>query len=66
MRSNIKLGLVIANVLGITAYLYLASRYAWAIPLEREHGVYTVTGEPFIWAVGCMWLVSVVIDFAHH
>ena len=101
MPSKVNLGLVIANVLGITAYLYLTSRYAWAIPQEREHGVHTVTGEPFIWAgivvpiwatfalinliwgvtivvkerwriallwlaVVCMWLVAVVIDFAHH
>ncbi len=101
MPSKINLGLVIANVLGITAYLYLSSRYTWAIPQERERGVYAVTGEPYIWAaiivpiwatfalinliwgvttivkkrwriallwlaVVCMWLVAVVIDFAHH
>src|SRR6202163_1758891 len=45
MPSKINLGLVIANVLGITAYLYLSSRYTWAIPQERERGVYAVTGR---------------------
>lgn len=95
-------GLVIANVLGVATYLYLVSHMGvWYIPEERAAGIYSVTGEPFVWslivapiwgtfllinliwavtiiakkrwrnailwsAVACMWLVAVVIDYAHH
>jgi hypothetical protein len=30
------------------AYLYAAS-LSWAIPKERAQGIYSVTGEPFVW-----------------
>ena len=73
MPSKVTLGLVIANVFGIAAYLYMSSRYTWAIPQEREGGVYAVTGEPFIWAaivmpifstfglINLIWGVSIIV-----
>lgn len=102
MPSKVNLALAIANALGVTAYLYLVSHNGvWYIPEERAAGIYSVTAEPFIWAlivfpiwavfglidliwavtiivkkrrrnahlwlaVVCMWLVAVVIDYAHH
>lgn len=72
MPSKLNVGLVIANVLGCTAFLYLASRYTWAIPEERAAGVYAVSGEPFIWAgivvpiwgtfalINLIWVLTIV------
>jgi hypothetical protein len=39
---------MLANAVGITTYLVLASR-AWRIP--QEHGMVPVTGEPFVWVL---------------
>jgi hypothetical protein len=40
------------------------AHYAWAIPEERAAGIYTVTGEPFIWALGVLpvWAVFLLLD----
>jgi hypothetical protein len=39
---------MLANAVGITIYLVLASR-SWKIP--QEHGMVPVTGEPFVWVL---------------
>jgi hypothetical protein len=31
----------------------------WAIPQERAAGIYTLTGEPFVWAVAVLPIVVV-------
>ena len=43
------LALFIANATGAIVYVF-ASMASWAIPEERAAGIYTVTGEPFVWA----------------
>ena len=94
------IGMALANVIGVFVYLWRA-HFSWAIPEERAAGIYTVTGEPFIWALGvlpvwafflavnlawaatvifrrpqrggipfalasALWVVAVIVDFAHH
>jgi hypothetical protein len=41
--------LFIINIIGSIIYVF-ASMASWAIPEERAAGIYSVTGEPFIWA----------------
>jgi len=41
--------LVAVNLLGAIGYLVAASP-SWAIPVERESGIHSITGEPFVWA----------------
>ncbi len=41
--------LLAVNVAGIVIYLVAASP-SWAIPQERELGILSTTGEPFVWA----------------
>jgi hypothetical protein len=55
--------LAAANLAGVGLYLWRASA-AWAIPAEREAGITTVTGEPFIWAlaVAPVWGVFGVVN----
>jgi hypothetical protein len=53
---------MVANAVGIVAYLMLASR-GWRIP--EEHGEIPVTGEPFVWVLavpvlGVFLLVDIV------
>ena len=92
--------LLALNCFGAVIYVVGAS-HAWAIPQEREAGLHSVTGEPFVWASYVIpicavflvlnltwgariiarrqwqsgifwllaipiWIVAVVIDFAHH
>lgn len=42
--------LLVLNFIGAVVYVVRASN-AWAIPQERELGIHSVTGEPFIWAL---------------
>jgi len=51
--GGVNLAMTIANVGGIALYLWAAS-LAWVIPSERAAGIDTVTGEPFIWAMGAV------------
>ena len=44
----VPLALFLLNVIGAIAYLARASS-AWAIPQEREAGIHSITGEPFVW-----------------
>ena len=41
------------NLLGSIWYLIAVSP-SWAIPEERESGIHSITGEPFVWA-GSGW-----------
>ncbi|MEO8725101.1 MAG: hypothetical protein ABI383_03165 [Acidobacteriaceae bacterium] len=50
--------LLIANVVGAVLYVFAASRGGWAIPEERAAGIYTTTGEPFIWFSGILPIVA--------
>lgn len=58
-------GMLAANLAGVMLYLRAAS-LSWAIPAERAAGITSVTGEPFIWALGVLpiWGVFVVADLA--
>jgi membrane protein YdbS with pleckstrin-like domain len=44
------LAFLVTNIVGAVVYVMASSR-GWAIPQEREAGFYSVTGEPFIWAI---------------
>jgi len=41
--------LLAANIVGTVIYLVAAS-HGWVIPQEREAGLHSVTGEPYVWA----------------
>ena len=91
---------LVTNIVGAIVYV-MASSLSWAIPQEREPGLNSTTGEPFVWGTAvlpiwalfsllnliwaaiivrrkqwrdarlwavtaCVWLVGVVVDFAHH
>src|SRR5689334_24574020 len=58
-------GMLAANVAGVIYSLRVASM-TWAIPAERAAGINSVTGEPFIWALGALpiWAVFVVANVA--
>jgi hypothetical protein len=45
--------MLVLNVVGPLVYLWLGS-LTWVIPEEREAGINTVTGEPFVWAVSAL------------
>ena len=40
--------LLLLNTVAAAAYVYAAIP-SWVIPVERAHGVYSITGEPYIW-----------------
>src|SRR5580658_4260328 len=44
------LALLVLNFIGAANYVVAASN-GWVIPQERELGLHSVTGEPFIWAL---------------
>jgi hypothetical protein len=44
------LALLALNFIGAVVYVVAASN-GWVIPPERELGLHSVTGEPFIWAL---------------
>jgi hypothetical protein len=52
--------LTVLNAIGATIYLARASN-AWAIPQERAAGIYSVTGEPFVWFLGIWPIVGVFL-----
>jgi hypothetical protein len=47
------LSLLLLNIVGAVVYVYRASP-SWAIPVERQAGIYTTTGEPFVWFTGIL------------
>jgi hypothetical protein len=64
-EHRLSLALFVANVIGTITYIF-ASMASWAIPEERAQGVYSVTGEPFVWATRtwpifiCFGLLNVI------
>jgi hypothetical protein len=57
LAQPIPWALLLLNVIGAIAYLIRASN-AWAIPQEREAGIHSITGEPFVWFVGILPIVA--------
>jgi hypothetical protein len=57
MAQPIPLALFLLNLIGAIAYLAGAS-FAWAIPQEREAGVHSITGEPFVWFAAIFPIVA--------
>jgi hypothetical protein len=51
--------LFVANVIGAALYVFAASRGGWAIPAERAAGIYSITGEPFVWFIAILPIVAV-------
>ena len=60
LRRNGTLALLAANVLGAIGYLFAASP-SWAIPEERAAGIYSITGEPFVWALSVWPILALFI-----
>jgi TRAP-type C4-dicarboxylate transport system permease small subunit len=56
-KRRLSLLLLIANVAAAIRYVYAVSP-SWAIPEERAQGVYSVTGEPFVWAGRALPIVA--------
>lgn len=50
-----------ANVIGAILYVIAASRGGWANPEERAAGIYTTTGEPFVWALNILPIVAIFL-----
>jgi hypothetical protein len=59
------LALLLLNAVGAVAYVYRASP-SWAIPEERQAGIYTTTGEPFVWFAGILPVLTLffIVNFA--
>jgi hypothetical protein len=55
---RVNLTLFIVNVIGAIIYVVAASP-SWAIPQERELGVHSPAGEPFIWALSVFPILAV-------
>jgi hypothetical protein len=53
-----RIALTVLNAVGAILYVARASN-AWAIPQERAAGIYSVTGEPFVWFVEIAPIVGV-------
>jgi hypothetical protein len=52
--------LLALNVVGACIFIARAS-IAWAIPAERAAGIYSVTGEPFVWFAAILPVVAVFV-----
>ena len=59
--STQSIALLFANVVGAIGYVMAASRGGWAIPAERAAGIYTTTGEPFIWLSNILPIVAIFL-----
>ncbi len=57
MAQPIPLALLLLNVIGAFAYLIRASS-AWAIPQEWAAGIHSITGEPFVWFLAVLPIVT--------
>jgi hypothetical protein len=55
------IALLVANVVGAILYVFAASRGGWAIPAERAAGIYTTTGEPFVWFINILPIVAIFL-----
>jgi hypothetical protein len=52
--------LLALNFIGAVVYVVRASN-GWVIPRERELGLHSVTGEPFIWALSILPVSAVFL-----
>jgi hypothetical protein len=52
--------LLVLNFIGAVVYVVAASN-GWAIPRERQLGLHSVTGEPFIWALSIFPVCAVFL-----
>ena len=59
------LALFLLNAVGAVVYVYRASP-SWANPVERQAGIYTITGEPFVWFAGILpvLILFFIVNFA--
>ncbi len=55
--SRFDLTLLIVNIIGAIIYLYAASP-SWATPEERAQGIHSVAGEPVVWAVRALPILT--------
>jgi hypothetical protein len=55
------IALLVANVVGAILYVFAASRGGWAIPAERAAGIFTTTGEPFVWFLNILPIVAIFL-----
>ena len=55
------MALLTSNVIGAILYVFAASRGGWAIPEERAAGIYTTTGEPFVWFSSILPIVAIFL-----
>jgi hypothetical protein len=51
--------LLVLNFIGAVVYVVRASN-GWVIPRERELGLHSVTGEPYIWALSVLPVCAVL------
>jgi hypothetical protein len=51
VTQPVPVALFLFNVVGAAVYVIRASMGGWADPRERAAGIYSVTGEPFVWFV---------------
>jgi hypothetical protein len=63
LTRRTSLVLLVLNVMGVVLYLWWAS-HAWANPQERAMGIDSITGEPYVWAVGVfpIWAVFLLLN----
>ena len=61
LRTN--LILLAFNVIGALTYLWYVSS-SWRIPAEKAAGINSVSGEPFVWAAGVLYIFApfVLVD----
>jgi hypothetical protein len=52
--------LLILNFIGSLIYVGMASK-AWVIPQERELGLHSITGEPYVWALSVFPIYAVFL-----
>jgi hypothetical protein len=52
--------LLVLNFIGAVIYVVRASK-GWVIPQERELGLHSVTGEPYVWALSIFPICAVFL-----
>lgn len=57
MAQPVSLALLLLNVIGALAYLIRASSPRM-LPQEREAGIHSITGEPFVWLLAILPIVA--------
>ncbi|ADV84289.1 hypothetical protein AciPR4_3536 [Terriglobus saanensis SP1PR4] len=53
--------LLMLNAVGAVLYVFAASRGGWAIPEERAAGIHVTTGEPFVWFLSILPIVTIFL-----